>query len=136
MTLYARPDPDSMAQNDVRDFATPPPIEKGWRPLRVKVQPVPTASQALGDAGIVYTPTTATQTWALRNKTQAELAAETQAADWAILRGLVAALTTDIQAGITAAPITAAQAFLEIQDMKRRALRTDRAIRWLVKQQG
>ena len=61
MTLYARPNPDSMAQNDVRDFATPPPIEKGWRPLTVNVQPVPTASQALGDAGFAYTPTTATQ---------------------------------------------------------------------------
>ena len=136
MTLYARPDPNDSQSNDVRDFITPPPSAKGWLPLIIDARPTPNAAQVVTDAGIVYGPVEAHQTWALRDKTQAELDIDTQASELAALKALVAALTTDIQAGITPAPTTAAQAFVEIQDLKRRALRTDRAIRWIIKQQG
>jgi hypothetical protein len=139
MTLYARPNPDYPRIGgpiDVRDFESPPPPRRGWVPLIVDAQPVPNASQVVIDTGIVIGQTEAHQTWGLRDKTQAELDADAQAAELAQLKAMVAALTTDIQAGITAAPTTAAQAFVEIQDLKRRALRTDRAIRWLLKQQA
>lgn len=135
MTLYARPDPNNPGQNDVRDSDTVLPLAKGWRPLAINVQPVPSATQAVANAGIVYTQTTATQTYALRNKPQAELDFEAQASELAALKAMVAGLNTDITNGITAAPTTAAQAFVDIQDIKRQVLRLNRAVRWMLKQQ-
>ena len=88
----------------------------------IDAQPVPSATQVVIDAGYVIEATQARKTWTLRNKTQAELDAEQQAADLVVLKALVTALNADIAAGITAAPTTAAQAFVEIQDLKRRAL--------------
>lgn len=74
-------------------------------------------------------------TWQLVAKSQAELDRDDQTTELALLRTLLGALQADIDAGITAAPTTAAQAFVEIQDLKRRALRADRVLKWLVKQQ-
>jgi hypothetical protein len=97
--------------------------------------PVPSSAQRVAEAAPIIDATNATQAWALVQKTPAELDVDAQTTELAQLKTLIAALTSDIQAGITAAPTTAAQAFVEIQDLKRRALRTDRAIRWLLKQQ-
>lgn len=136
MTVYARHDPNNPGTIDVRDFAAPPPASKGWLPLTVPAQPVPSATQVVVDAGIVFTPPTATQQWALRDKTAAELDTDAQAAERPVVQAMLDALTADIQAGAGTAPTTQAQAFAQIQALKVRALRTDRALRWLIKQQG
>ncbi|MES3013280.1 MAG: hypothetical protein V4750_06060 [Pseudomonadota bacterium] len=135
MTDYARPDPSDPTRNDLRDFAAPPPFAKGWRPLTIDAQPTPSASQVLVNTGIVFTATTATQTWSLRAKTQAELDADAEAAELAALKAMVQALSEDIALGVTAAPTTAAQAFVHIQEIKRQVLRLNRAVRWQLKQQ-
>ena len=104
MSLYARPSPET-GQPDVRDFASAPPA-KGWRPFTIDAQPTPSAVQVVIDAGIVFTPTTARQTWGLRAKTQAEQDAEANAADVAALKAMVASLTTAIttdRSGLTQA---------------------------------
>lgn len=102
----------------------------------VDAPPTPSATQLVIEGAPLIDATTYHKTWTLRDKTQEELDADTQVVELAQLQNMIAALTADIQAGITAAPTTAAQAFVEIQDLKRRALRTDRAIRWLIKQQN
>ena len=142
MTTYARIEPstglvrDTISLTDAQFHAFDGnPKQAFLRPLVIDAQPGPTTSQAVVDAGHVIEATQVRQTWVLRNKTQAELDADAQSSELTALRTMVAALTTDIQAGITAAPTTTAQAFAAIQDLKRRALRTDRAIRWLLKQQ-
>ena len=78
--FYARPNQDTGA-TEVRDFATAPPASKGWRPLVINAQPVPLATRAVIDSGIVFTPTMATQTWGLRAKATAELDAEAAAVE-------------------------------------------------------
>lgn len=135
MTYYARTNPDTQTA-EARDFAVAPPAAKGWMLLVNDVPPVPNASQVVVGPLLVIANGEAHATYSLRGKTQAEIDADTQTSELAALKALVSALSTDIAAGITAAPTTAAQAFVEIQDLKRRALRSDRAIRWLIKQQG
>jgi hypothetical protein len=135
MTYYARINPND-GTTDVRDFAAPPPAAKGWLPLVIDAQPVPSASQVVVQNAITFGATTATQTWSLRAKTQAELDGDAQAAELTALRTMVQALTDDIALGVTAAPTTAAQAFVHIQELKRQQLRVNRAVRWLLKQQG
>jgi hypothetical protein len=102
----------------------------------IDAQPVPNAGEKVVDAGVVVGPVEARRTWALAPKTADELEADAQVSDLNSLKAALTAITAEIAAGITQAPTTAAQAFVEIQDLKRRALRTDRAIRWLIKQQG
>lgn len=142
MPIFARLDPltnavtllditqaqfDSLAGNPKRAFL---------RPYVVDAQPVPSASEVVINAGYVIEPTQVRRTWALRQKTAAELATEADATELAQLKQVIGALQADISDGITAAPTTAAQAFLEIQDLKRRALRCDRVLLWLLKQQA
>lgn len=132
MPAYARLDPNAPGATEVRDFDAPPPAAKGWLPLIVDAQPVANASQVVVGPVVVIANGEAHATYSLRSKTQAELDAESQATELTQLKAMLSALSADIAAGITPAPTTAAQAFVEIQDLKRRALRTDRAIRWLL----
>lgn len=118
---------DALAGNPKRAFL---------RPLVVDAQPSPSSAEVVINAGYVIEPTQVRQTWALRAKTAEELAASAQATELGLLRQAMAALQADITAGITAAPTTAVQAFVEVQDLKRRALRSDRILLWLLKQYG
>jgi hypothetical protein len=117
---------DALAGNPKRAFL---------RPLVIDAQPVPSATEVVVDAGYVIEPTQVRRTWALRAKTQAELDAVAQDAELALLKQAISVLQADIADGITAAPTTAAQAFVQIQDLKRRALRADRVLLWLLRQQ-
>jgi hypothetical protein len=118
---------DALAGNPKRQFL---------RPLVVDGPPVPSATEVVSDGGYVIEPTQVRRTWALRAKTQAEIDATAQADELALLKQAISVLQVDIADGITAAPTTAAQAFVQIQDMKRRALRADRVLLWLLRQQG
>jgi hypothetical protein len=118
---------DALAGNPKRAFL---------RPFVIDTQPVPAADQVVVDAGYVIEPNQVRRTWALRAKTQGELDAAAQDAELALLKQVTGALQADIADGITAAPTTAAQAFVAIQDLKRRALRADRVLLWLLRQQG
>jgi hypothetical protein len=117
---------DALAGNPKRAFL---------RPLVIDAQPVPSATEVVIDAGYVIEPTQVRRTWALRAKTQAETDAAAQDAELALLKQAISVLQTDIADGSTAAPTTAAQAFVQIQDLKRRALRADRVLLWLLRQQ-
>lgn len=64
----------------------------------VDTKPEPTATQVVIDGGIVVTAIEAHQTWALREKTAAELGYEQNESDRQALVQLISALTTDIQA--------------------------------------
>lgn len=141
MTTYARVDPSTGGVRDLieltqaqYDALAGNPKQTYLRPLVTDVQPTPVANQIVVSTGYAVETTQVRQTWALRLKTQAELDVDAQATELAALRAMRAALQTDIGAGITAAPTTAAQAFVEIQDLKRRALRADRVLLWLLKQ--
>jgi hypothetical protein len=142
MTTFARIDP---ATNAVRDTVelTPEqyaafegnPKRDYWRPLVIDAKPTPSASQRVESAGYVIEPTQVRMTWRLVDKTAAELEADANAAELGQLRALLEALRADIDAGLTAAPTTAAQAYSQIQDLKRRALRTDRVLHYMLKHQ-
>lgn len=142
MTAYARIEPATGLVRDTIEL-TPQqfsalngnPKQAFIKPLIIDAQPATNGSNVVVSAGYVIESTQVRQTWALRPKTQAELDAESQATEFALLRAMRTALQTDVSAGITAAPTTAAQAFIEIQDLKRRALRADRILLWLLRQQ-
>ena len=91
--FYARQNPDTSA-TEVRDFTEVPPAGKRWLPLLIDTQPVPSAAQVLVNAGILFTQTTATQTWSLRAKTAAELDADAATVERAAIKApaLIAAL--------------------------------------------
>lgn len=55
------------------------PKQAYLRPLVVDAQPTPTTAQVVVSAGYVVEPTQVRQTWALRDKTAAELDAEARA---------------------------------------------------------
>lgn len=137
MTTYYRITDGSFHELSVEDYAARAPNKLAdLRVWVVDAQPVPTASQVLIDAGIVVGAVEAHQTWGLRDKTAAELDADAQAAEAPAVMAMLAALSDDIQAGAGVAPATQAQAFAQIQALKVRAVRTDRALRWLIKQQS
>lgn len=102
-------------------------------------QATPSATQYVNAGPYVTDATTTRKTWTLVNKTQAQIDAEallaSQATTLTALKIAITVLQADVTAGITAAPTTAAQAFTEIQDLKRRALRADRVLLWLLRQQ-
>ena len=142
MTAYARLDPIAGTVNAIVnltqaqfDALNGNPKQAYLKPLVIDTQPVLTAAQTIVDAGYAIEATQVRQTWSLRNKAQAELDADSQAAELVQLKAMVSAIQTDIDAGITAAPTTQAQAFTAIQDLKRRALRTDRVLKYLLKKQ-
>jgi hypothetical protein len=140
MTAYARIDPVSnevtvieLSAEQYAAFAGNP--KQQWlRPLVVDPLPVPSPTQQVVRAGYVIELTQVRQTWSLRDLTAAELNGVAQEAERAVLKTLRNVLEADVAAGVTAPPTTAAQAFVEIQDLKRRALRTDRVLLWLIKQ--
>ena len=117
--MYARIDPNTGAA-DVRSFDAAPAAAKGWLPYSVDPQPTPSATQAVVNAGVVFDAAAARQTWALRDKTQAELDAEARTAEKDML--LVAAAFLD-----SAAPTTVAQCAADIQKIKR-------CLKWLLDQ--
>lgn len=101
----------------------------------VDAQPVPSSTQLVIDGPYVSDATTTHRTFVLVDKTAQHLASEAQQAALVLLQQAVAVLQADIATGITPAPTTAAQAFLEVQDLKRRALRSDRILLWILRQQ-
>lgn len=102
------------------------------RPLVIDAPPTPTETEVVIAAGYIVEPTRVRRAWVVRPKTAAEIAAAVDAAELAQLKQVIDALQTDIADGITPAPTTAAQAFVAVQDLKRRALRADRILRWLL----
>lgn len=97
-------------------------------PVVIDAQPTPTSQQVVESAGYVVEAAQVRRTWALRDKTAAELDDDALAAELVQIKALRSALQADVTAGLTAAPTTQAQAFAAIQDLKRRALRTDRVL--------
>lgn len=117
--IYARLCPNTGAP-EVRDFSAEPPAAKGWLPFSTDPQPTPSATQAVVDAGIVFDAASARQTWALRDKTQAEIDADGRTAERDQLLALAAFLDS-------AAPATLAGAAADIQKLKR-------CVKWLLGQ--
>ncbi len=91
-------------------------------------KPVPTATQVLVNAGIVITATDARQTWALRDKTQAELDAEENEAERVRLRTVIANLAESV-----AAPNVTGTAAERIGKLEARTLRAERICLWLLR---
>jgi hypothetical protein len=88
--IYARLNPDTGAA-EARDFSAPPP-DKGWLPLIIDEQPVPTQTQVLVASLVIGEE--AHQTWGLRDKTEDEIEAEAIRAEKSQIAGYIA----DIQA--------------------------------------
>ena len=74
MPTFARINPDTGAP-ETRDFDVDPQ-RKGWLPLVIDAQPVPSATQRVEFSGYVFEPTQVRQPWALVDKTADELEAE------------------------------------------------------------
>ena len=143
MPTYARLTQDKLAVEKTDIALTPEQFGSmgAWkqsflRPYLVDQPPNPSAAQVVDFAGYVIEDAQVRQTWNLRNKTQAELDADSQTSELTALKTMLGSLTADIQTGVTTAPTTAAQAFVDIQDIKRQVLRLNRAVRWMLKQQG
>lgn len=146
MTTYARLKTDltfdTLVQLDAAQYAALQANGKAQflRLYSVDAQPTPSGTQYVAAGPYVTDATTTRKTWALVDKTQAQIDAETlaalQATELTALKAAVSGLTTDIAAGITTAPTTAAQAFIDIQELKRQMLRLNRVARWLLRQQA
>jgi hypothetical protein len=141
MTIYARLTPagtfDALVDLTPEQYALMQANGKAalLRTYSVDAEPVPSASQRVDPGPYVSDATTTRKTWVLVNKTQEELDADAQRTEIALLKAQLTGLQTDITTGITAAPTTAAQAFVDIQDLKRMILRLNRIARWLLKNQ-
>src|SRR5688500_8555495 len=103
MTLYARlldGEVDRLVELTAEQYAALQVNGKAafLRLWIVDPQPTPSATQAVQMGPVVITGTEARQTWTLRDKTQAELDAEANAADRPTVKAVVTALTTDIAA--------------------------------------
>lgn len=96
-----------------------------WVPT---AQPAPTATQKAVSAPAVIDPINATQAWVMVDKTQAELDAETSAAEKPQLAALLAALTASIQAPDVTG--TAAERLVKVEA---RILRLERIARYYVR---
>lgn len=107
----------------------------------VDPQPVPTATQVVINAGIVITTTEARQTWVVREKTQAELDAETNAADKPILLQMLSAISADIDAynanpdvsGTAVERLTKLEA--RVKDLEKQQRRDNRILRYYLRAQ-
>ncbi len=136
MTYYARINPND-GTPDVRDFASTPPTAKGWKPLTIDAQPVPSASQVIVQNAITFAATTATQSWSLRAKTQEELDGEELHAE----RDQIATYLADIktQLEITNAARGALTNAQRLNELEKDSRVTMRAVKYLLrraKQQG
>lgn len=116
---YARLDP-ATGLPDVRNFDVAPSASKGWVSFFIDPKPTPTATQVVVDAGIVFSAASARQTWALRDKTQAELDAEARITERDQLVAAMAFLDSS-------APTTVAACAQDIQRLKR-------CVKWLLDQ--
>jgi hypothetical protein len=142
MTIYARLDPVTNALSALVDltpeqYATMQANGKALflRLYIIDAQPAPSAAQKVIEGAPLITATEYHKTWSLVNKTQAELDADAQAAELVQLKAMVAALTTVIDAGVTTAPTTLAEAVTKIQAQNVQLVRLARVARWLIKQQ-
>lgn len=107
----------------------------------VDTQPTPTATQVVISAGIVITPTEARQTWGLREKTQAELDAETNAADRPLLLQMLSSITNDIDSynanpdvtGTAVERITKLE--VRVKELERQQRRDNRILRYYLRGQ-
>lgn len=107
----------------------------------VDAKPVPTAAQVVELGPITISATEAHQTWTLRNKTQAELDAETNATDRPLLLQMLAALTADIDAfnanpdvtGTAVERLTKIEA--RVKDLERQQRRDNRILRYYLRSQ-
>lgn len=108
----------------------------------VDPKPTPGATQVVVDAGIVIGATEAHQTWALRDKTQAELDAEANAADRPALLSMIAAITVDIDAynanpdvtGTTVERLAKVEA--RVKELERQQRRDNRILRYYLRGQA
>jgi hypothetical protein len=123
--IYARLNPDTGAP-EARDFSAPPP-DKGWLPLIIDEQPVPTQTQVLV-AGLVIGEE-AHQTWALRDKTADEIEYEAIQAE----KAQIATYILDIQAQLdisnpTRAAMTTNQRINTLENDTRALLRSTKLL--------
>lgn len=142
MSTYARLDPLTSQVRDLVDLTQAQfdalagnPKQAFIRPLVVDAMPVPTSAQLVYSTGYVTEADRVRQTWALRDKLPHELDMEAEAQTVSQLKALANTLQTDIAAGVTPAPSNLAGVVADLQDLKRRALRTDRVILWLLRHQ-
>lgn len=107
----------------------------------VDAKPSVTASQLIVAGPIVIDAVEAHQTWTVREKTQAELDAEQNAADRPALLAMIAALSSDIDAynanpdatGTAVERLTKLEA--RVKDMERQQRRTNRVLRYYLRSQ-
>jgi hypothetical protein len=100
----------------------------------VDTQPAPSATQVLMDGGIVVGDTEAHQTWALRDKTQAELDAEAVASEGPTVPQLIADIKTQLDIDNTAFnAMTTADKFVVLRQDRRLLLR---ACRYMLRRMG
>jgi hypothetical protein len=107
----------------------------------VDPQPVPTATQVVEHGPVTISLTEARQTWTLRNKTQAELDAETNATDRPLLLQMLASITTDIDAYNANPDMTGtaaewrAKVDAALKDLQRQQRRDNRILRYYLRSQ-
>lgn len=107
----------------------------------VDARPTPGATQVVIDNGIVIGPSEAHQTWAMREKTAAELEAEQNAAEQPTLLQMIAAITADIDAynaspdvtGTAVERLTKLEA--RMKDLERQQRRDNRILRYYLRSQ-
>lgn len=107
----------------------------------VEAEPVPTATQVVAPGPITISATEARQTWTIRDKTQVELDAETNAADRPLLLQMIAAITADID-GYNANPDVTGTAVerlakleTRVKDLERQQRRDNRILRYYLRSQ-
>jgi hypothetical protein len=95
MTLYARNDPNSPGLIDVRDFESPPPALKGWLLLTIVAAPTITTTQ-VAELSIQISGGIATEVWAVRDKTAAEIESEELQAEREQINAYLAEVNTQL----------------------------------------
>jgi hypothetical protein len=134
MTQYARLNTETLTVERILDI-TPEqyaalddnPKQAYLRPFVFDQKPTPSATQVVVNAGYVVEPVQVRQTWALRDKTPAELDAEAREADRQTLVQLIAALTTSIQ-DHTNTPDVSGTAAVRLDKLEARTLATEQRI--------
>ena len=94
----------------------------------VDAQPTPGATQVVEHGPIVINETEARQTWALREKTQAELDAEANSADRPTIKAAITALSADI-AAYNANPDVTGTAVERLAKLEARVKELERQVR-------
>lgn len=139
MALFARINPlgptiDSVVDIDPAAVASLVDAKRQWvRPIVADAVPTVPTSQVVERGPLVIEPTQVRQTWVVRDKTQAEVDADSATTERATLVAMVAAIQSDIDAGIAAVPTTVAQCAAAIQDLRQRMRRTERVLVWMLR---